>query len=85
MHLTLALLHFVWQGALIVGGSILAVWLLGRDSPRRRHRIYLTAMLLMPLCLPVTLGVVVGWDADRGLPAAGADAQASWPTEIGLK
>ena len=83
VHLTWALLHFVWQGALIVGGSILAVWLLGRDSPQRRHRIYLTALLLMPLCLPVTLGVVVGWDADRGLSAAGADALASWPTEIG--
>ena len=83
VHLTWALLHFVWQGALIVGGSILAVWLLGRDSPQRRHRIYLTALLLMPLCLPVTLGVVVGWDADRGLPVAGADTLASWPTEMG--
>ena len=74
MHLTLALLHFVWQGALIVGGSVLAVWLLGRGSPQRRYRIYLTAMVLMLLCLPVTLGVVVRWNSDRELPAASSDA-----------
>ena len=30
LHLTLALLHFVWQGALIAGGSVLAVGFLGR-------------------------------------------------------
>ena len=58
VHLTLALLHFVWQGALIVGASILAVWLLGRDSPQRRHRIYLTAMVLMPLCLAGSLSAL---------------------------
>ena len=54
VHLTWALLHVVWQGALIAGGSVLAVWLLGRDSPQRRYRICLTAMVLMLLCLPVT-------------------------------
>ena len=56
VHLTWALLHVVWQGALIAGGSVLAVWLLGRDSPQRRHRICLTAMVLMLLCLPLTTG-----------------------------
>ena len=56
VHLTWALLHVVWQGALIAGGSVLAVWLLGRDSPQRRHRICLAAMVLMLLCLPLTTG-----------------------------
>ena len=82
LHLTLALLHFVWQGALIAGGSVLAVWLLGRDSPQRRYRIYLTAMVLMLLCLPVTLGVVIRRDSQRELAAASSGGVASWPAEM---
>lgn len=69
VHLTLALLHFLWQGALLAGGVVPAVWLLGRGSPQRRYRVYLAALVLMLLCFPVTLGAVVRWSAGRTPPA----------------
>jgi uncharacterized protein (TIGR03067 family) len=82
IQLSLALLHFVWQGALIAGGAILAAWLVGRDSPQRRYRTHLTALALMLLCLPVTLGVVVRSSPVREPPVAGADPGVSSAAEI---
>jgi len=70
VQLSLALLHFVWQGALIVAGAVLAAWLAGRGSPQRRYCIHLTALALMLLCLPVTLGVVAGRSTGRKQPVA---------------
>ena len=82
LHLTLALLHFVWQGALIAGGSVLAAWLLGRVSPERRCRIYVTALVLMLLCLPLTLGVVIKWSPGREPPVADPGPGVSSVAEI---
>ena len=85
VQLSLALLHFVWQGALIAGGAVLAVWLLGQRSPQRRYRVYLTALVLMLLCLPVTLGVVVRWSPSREQPVADPSPEVSSAVDVETK
>lgn len=48
----LALLHFIWQGALIAGILALGLWMLRHHTPALRYNLSLAALLLMAL-LPV--------------------------------
>lgn len=47
-----ALLHFIWQGALIAGMLALGLWVLRHHTPALRYNLALAALLLMAL-LPV--------------------------------
>ncbi|MDB5390138.1 MAG: blaR1 2 [Planctomycetaceae bacterium] len=53
-RLTLALLHFIWQGC--AGGVVVIVagWLLRTAAARTRYSLNVAAMLMMAACLPVT-------------------------------
>ncbi|MDB5345622.1 MAG: blaR1 8 [Schlesneria sp.] len=53
-RLTLALLHFLWQGC--AGGLVVIVggWLLRDAAARSRYLLNVATMLLMSACLPVT-------------------------------
>lgn len=66
MRLTLALLHFLWQGC--AGGMLVIVggWLLSNATARLRYSLNVAAMLLLAACLPVTFFLL-------GSPEVGAD------------
>lgn len=69
-RLTVALLHFLWQGC---AGGILVIsggWLLRAAAARTRYSLNVAAMLLMAVCLPVTFCLV-------DLPNATVDQAAS--------
>jgi len=73
-RLTLALLHFLWQGCL--GGLLvcLANWLLQQRLATLRYAINVTALFLLASCLPLTFMVVSVpvWEVgDRLLSTAG--------------
>ncbi|HEX5106026.1 MAG TPA: hypothetical protein VFV87_19540, partial [Pirellulaceae bacterium] len=53
-QLTLALLHFVWQGLAVAVALVLAVELLGIRRPQARYACSLAALLLMLICPLVT-------------------------------
>lgn len=57
--LTITLAHFLWEGVAIGVLTALAITLLRGRSPKSRYGIYLSGMLLMAACLPVTFALVV--------------------------
>ncbi len=64
VHLTLTLAHFLWQGLVIAVLTMLAAWCLRRKSAQSRYLAYVTALLLMTACLPVTFALVHGTVAE---------------------
>lgn len=58
LRLTVALLHFLWQGALIAVTAAMATWLLRRASANARYTVHVAALALMPACVAVTFGRV---------------------------
>ena len=58
LHLTLTLVHFLWQGLVIAALAELASWCLRGASAQSRYLVHVTALLLMVACLPVTFAVV---------------------------
>jgi beta-lactamase regulating signal transducer with metallopeptidase domain len=65
--LTLALVHFLWQGLLVAALACAAAWWLRKSSPERRHRVYAAALALMLACFPATFGLAYLLDtADPG-------------------
>jgi hypothetical protein len=59
IHIACAILHFLWQSAVIAGAAAVVAWLLRHRQPAARHSVHLVALSLMLLCLPTTLGVLV--------------------------
>jgi len=74
-----ALLHFVWQGALVAGLAALAFRLLRGHSPQARYAVGCAALLLM-LAAPVATGIAAYEPAASlaagPLPAGAAERQA---------
>ncbi len=74
-----ALLHFVWQGALLAGLAALAMHLLRGRSPQARYAAGCAALLLM-VAAPVATGLAAYEPAQAlaagPLPAGGAERQA---------
>ncbi|NLS98096.1 MAG: M56 family metallopeptidase [Planctomycetaceae bacterium] len=54
VHSAMALLHFLWQGLLLAVVAWAAAWCLRNWSAAVRYRLHAAAILLMPVCLPVT-------------------------------
>ncbi len=74
-----ALLHFVWQGALLAGLAALAMRLLRARSPQARYAVGCAALLLM-VAAPVATGLAA-YDPAQALaagplPGGGAERQA---------
>ncbi len=67
-HLTLALVHFLWQGLAIAVMAAAAAHWMRRAPARNRYLVYLLALLLMAACLPVTFAVVAMTGPERGPP-----------------
>jgi len=57
-QLTITLLHFLWQGAVIVAVVVVANWCLRGSAARIRYTVGVEAMLLMVGCLPVTFAIL---------------------------
>ncbi len=76
-RLTVALLHFVWQGC--AGGMLVIVggWLLRGAAARTRYSLNVAAMLLMAACLPVTFFLVGSSDAVTDRPMTSQNARES--------
>ncbi len=74
-----ALLHFVWQGALLAGLAALAMHLLRGRSPQARYAVGCAALLLM-VAAPVATGLAAYEPAQAlsagPLPAGGPERQA---------
>ncbi len=74
-----ALLHFVWQGALLAGLAALAMHLLRGRSPQARYAVGCAALLLM-VAAPVATGLAAYEPAQSlaagPLPAGGPERQA---------
>lgn len=58
LRLSLALLHFLWQGVLIAAGATVLMRVLGRRSANRRYAIGVAGMALMAIAPVVTFCVV---------------------------
>lgn len=58
LRLSLALLHFLWQGVLIAAGAAVLMRVLGRRSASRRYAIGVAGMALMAVAPVVTFCVV---------------------------
>jgi len=54
LRIALTLLHFLWQGCVMMLVVLLAGWMLRRAPAAWRYLINLAAMLMMAACLPVT-------------------------------
>jgi beta-lactamase regulating signal transducer with metallopeptidase domain len=75
LRFSLALLHFLWQGAVIGLLVLVAGWSLGRAPSRVRYAVALAAMLLMVACIPVTFALLPASSKEMPeSPAAGAAA-----------
>lgn len=55
-HLAVALTHCLWEGTVIALVAVVAAR--GLQSAKRRYSVYLTAFVLMAVCLPITFGIV---------------------------
>jgi len=58
LRLTVAMVHFLWQGFLVAFLAILASRVFGKNSSRVRHGIYLGSLLIMVSCVTVTFGAI---------------------------
>jgi hypothetical protein len=58
LHLTLVLVHFLWQGLVIGAIGAMAAWCLRGASAQSRYLVHVTTLLLMVACLPVTFAVM---------------------------
>ena len=58
-HMTLALVHFLWQGCAVWALTSVAIRLFGLRHGRDRYAAYLTAMVILATC-PVLTFVVLG-------------------------
>lgn len=76
LHLVLVLAHFLWQGLLLGVLAMLAAWLLRRAPAQSRYAVYLSALVLMVLCLPVTSFVLT-----RGRTASNSSSPTATVTE----
>jgi hypothetical protein len=77
MVLCLALVHFLWQGAVVVGLAALAGALLRRWSSSAHYAALATGMLLLPL----TLAGTMTWLAWNAPPLAQLPSAAKTPAE----
>src|SRR5688500_9209897 len=65
-QLTLALLHFVWQGLAIAVVLVLVVELLGIRRPQARYACSLAALALMLICPMATFGWLGSGEREAG-------------------
>ncbi len=63
-----ALIHFLWQGALIALALAVGQRMLFRSAPRARYGAACAALLLMALCIPVTIVWMQGGEEAAALP-----------------
>src|SRR5262245_16573661 len=69
LRLTLALIHFLWQGVLIAVVAAVAARLLQRASAGTRYAVHVAALALMPVCVAVTFSCIA-IDAPSPTPAS---------------
>ena len=65
LKLSLALVHFLWQGVLIAATAAILMRLLGRRSPQRRYLIGVVAMSAMAIAPMATFCLVEPIDWSR--------------------
>ena len=59
-RLTVTMLHFLWQGA-IVGVMVAALgWCVRNQSAQARYALYLAGLFVLATCVPVTYAFVGG-------------------------
>jgi hypothetical protein len=63
-----ALIHFLWQGALIALALAAGQRMLLRSTPRARYGAACAALLLMAICIPVTIVWMQGGEQSAALP-----------------
>ncbi len=80
-RITVALLHFLWQGCACGLLAIVCGWLFRRASARSRYSLNVATIFLMAACLPVTFFLVGSSDAalDRSASVQNADEATAFP------
>lgn len=81
-HLGMGLLHSLWQGLVILAVTVTILALCRRRSPEVRHRICLTAIALLTLCIPTTVAWLGRATVAPHLLQARAEADSNTPATM---
>ena len=85
VRLSLALVHFLWQGCAIAGTAWLAGWLLQRSSAALRYWLQVAALLAMAACVPATFAVISSPDRGPDFMLAGSPRDPARETRNGAR
>ncbi len=80
VRLLIALMHFLWQGALLAAAAGFIGWTLRGRSARTSYVVFCGALACMGLCVPVTFGLLGDtWRAEKRVYEAPAQGTLSAP------